>query len=141
MRFGKNNVLCAKYIDIYEFWGVQGGTYILHCTILFIIQKNGKSTRTWPILKSNSTSFWFKKLPRINNKKFIKREPLGAQLIFLYEVRIVVLIDFIVILLTPGIFLIQIVNTNNTNMSLIHFHSKNNIKIRFPKKLGFKVWK
>ena len=37
---------------------------------------------------------------------------------------IVVLIDFIAILVTPGIFLIQIVNTNNTNMYLIHFHSK-----------------
>ena len=24
-------------------------------------------------------------------------------------------------------------NTNNTNMNLIHFHSKNNIKMRFPK--------
>ena len=24
MRFGKNNVLCAKYIDIYEFWGGMG---------------------------------------------------------------------------------------------------------------------
>ena len=43
----------------------------------------------------------------------------GAQLLFLYEVGIVVLIDFIVILLTPGIFLIQIVNTN---MYLIHIH-------------------
>ena len=31
------------------------------------------------------------------------------------------LIDFIAILLTPGIFLIQIVDTNNTNMYLIHF--------------------
>ena len=25
MRFGENNVLCPKYIDIYEFWGVRGG--------------------------------------------------------------------------------------------------------------------
>ena len=24
MRFGENNVLCPKYIDIYEFWGVRG---------------------------------------------------------------------------------------------------------------------
>ena len=24
MRFGENNVLCPKYIDIYEFWGVWG---------------------------------------------------------------------------------------------------------------------
>ena len=44
--------------------------------------------------------------------------------------EIVVLIDFIAILLTPGIFLIQIVNTN---MYLIHFYSKNNTKMHFPK--------
>ena len=24
-RFGENNVLCLKYIDIYEFQGVRGG--------------------------------------------------------------------------------------------------------------------
>ena len=47
-----------------------------------------------------------------------------------HEVSIVVLIDFIAILLTPGIFLIQ---TVNTNMYLIHFYSKNNIKMYIPK--------
>ena len=66
----------------------------------------------------------------MNNKKFMKRGPQGEQLLFLYEVSIVVLIDFIAILLTPGIFLIQIVNTN---MHLIHFYSKNNIKMHIPK--------
>ena len=30
-------------------------------------------------------------------------------------------------------------NTNNTNVYSIHFHSKNNIKIPFPKSLVFKV--
>ena len=61
-------------------------------------------------------------------------------LLFIYEVSIVVLIDFIAILLTPGIFLIQIVNTN---MYLIHFYSKNNIKMHFPKSwvLKFKTVK
>ena len=43
-----------------------------------------------------------------HNKNFRKRRPPGAQLLFLYEVSIIVLIDFIAILLTPGIFLIQI---------------------------------
>ena len=38
--------------------------------------------------------------------------------------------SFIAILLAPGIFLIQIFNTN---MYLINFHSKNNIKMLFPK--------
>ena len=43
----------------------------------------------------------------MNNKKIKKRGPQRAQFLFLYEVSIVVLIDFIAIL-TPGIFLIQI---------------------------------
>ena len=71
----------------------------------------------------------------MNNKKFTNREPQGAPLLFLYEVSILVLIDFITILLTPGIFLIQIVRKNNTNVYLIYFHNKN-IQMRFPK-LGF----
>ena len=69
----------------------------------------------------------------MNNKNFTNRRPQGAPLLFLYEVSIVVLTDFIAILLTPGIFLIQIDNANSTNMYLIHFHSKNIIKMRFPK--------
>ena len=73
----------------------------------------------------------------MNNKKSTKR---GALLLFLYGVRIEVLIDFIAIILTPGIFLIPIVNTNNTKY-LIHFHSKNNIKMCFPKIWVFKVSK
>ena len=73
----------------------------------------------------------------MNNKFFTKMGAQGAPLLFLYEVSIVILIYFIAILLTPGIILIQI-NTNNTNMYLIHFHSKNNIKICFPKSWVFK---
>ena len=69
----------------------------------------------------------------MNNTNFTNRGPKGARLPFLYEVSIEILIDFIAILLTPGIFLIQIVSTNNTNMYLIHFHSKNIIKMHFPK--------
>ena len=69
----------------------------------------------------------------MNNKKCMKSGPQGA--LFLYKVSIVVLIDFLAILLTPGIFLIQIVNTN---MYLIYFLvkinlCKNNIKCIFPK--------
>ena len=109
---------------------------------MFIIQKNGKSTREWPMLKSNSTLFWFNTFfSRMNNKNFTKRGSKGARLLFLYEVSIKVLIDFIAILLTPGIFLIQIVNTNNGNMYLIRFHSKNIINCVFPKVefLKFKI--
>ena len=68
----------------------------------------------------------------MNNKIFTKRGHGRSAPIF-YEVSIVVLIDFIAIHLTPGIFLIQIDNTNNKNVYLIHFHSKNNIKMHFPK--------
>ena len=66
----------------------------------------------------------------MNNRNFTNRG-----LLFIYEVSIVVLINFIAVLLTPGIFLIQIVNTNNTNMYLIHFHIKNKIKMHIPKSL------
>ena len=63
--------------------------------------------------------------------------PQGAPLLFFCEVSIVVLIYFIAVFLTPGIFFIQIVNTNNTNVYLIHFHSKNNIQMHFPKSWVF----
>ena len=69
----------------------------------------------------------------MNNKNFTKRGLKGAPLLFLYEVSIEVLIEFIAILRTPGIFVIQIVKINNTNLYLIRFHSKNIIKMRFPK--------
>ena len=52
----------------------------------------------------------------------MKRGQKGAPLLCLYEVSMVVLIDFIAILVTLGIFLIQIVNKNNTNM---YFNSCN----------------
>ena len=71
----------------------------------------------------------------MNNKNFKKRGPQGAPLLFLYEVSIVVLIDFIAMLITPGILLKQIVNTN---MYLIHIYSKNNIKMHFSKSLVLK---
>ena len=62
MRFGENNVLGPTYIDKYQFWGfVGGGGYMVHLTFFSSIHKNGKSKRAWPILKFNSTSFWFLK--------------------------------------------------------------------------------
>ena len=69
----------------------------------------------------------------MNNKKNTKRVPQGAPLLFIYEMSIVVLIDFIALLLTPDIFSIQFFKINNTNVYLFHFHSKNIIKMRFPK--------
>ena len=73
----------------------------------------------------------------MNNKNFRKRGLQGTKLLFFYEVSIVVLI-MIAIHITPGIFLIEIVNTNNTNMYLIHFHSKNNVKMCLPESWIFK---
>ena len=104
MRFGENNVLGPKYMDMYQFRVLAGGG-IVHLIFLFIIHKNEKSTRAWLILKPNSTSFrFFKKILgwRINSRKRAKEH----SYIFIYESSIVVLIDFIAIFPTPGIFLI-----------------------------------
>ena len=134
-------MLYVQNISIYMHFGGNGGGWRgspIH--FFFIIQKNGKSTRAWPILKSNSTLFSFRTIfPRKNNKKFTKRGHKGAPLPFLYEASMVVLIDFIAILLTPGIFLIQIININNTNMYVIRIYSKNMMKIHFPNTCNFRV--
>ena len=42
MRFGENNVLCPKYINIYEFWRVRGGHTYSTVHFLFIIRKTEK---------------------------------------------------------------------------------------------------
>ena len=49
MAFGEN-VIVPKYIDIYQFRGLAGmgvgkGCCMVHLRFLFIIDKNGKSTR------------------------------------------------------------------------------------------------
>ena len=108
------NVLGIKYryISILGVGG-EGGGEVTWCTLqfLFIIHKDRKSTRAWPALKSNSTSFWFWKNSFWFWKnclgciiKSLRKGPQGASLLFLYEMSIVVLIDFIAIL-TPGVFL------------------------------------
>ena len=129
MKFCEN-VLGPKYIDIYKFRrGYGGGCTYSTIHFLFIIQKNRKSTRAWPILKSNSTSFWFIFFFLgwiIKNLRKVAQGPL----LFLYNLSIVVLIDFIAILPTPGIVLIQIVDRN---MYLIHFYIENSIKMHFSK--------
>ena len=58
----------------------------------------------------------------MNNKNLIETRPQGAPLLFLYTVSIVVPVDFIAILQTLGIFLIENVNTIRY---LIHFYIKN----------------
>ena len=117
-----------------NFGGYRGDVHIPPYIFCLLFKKTEKSIRAWPILISNSTSFWFE---FFFLGWIIKNLGKGAPLLFLYEVSIVVLVDIIAILLTPGIFLIQIVNTN---MYLIHFHSKNIIKMDFTK-VFFKVSK
>ena len=114
--------------------------YIFQKTFFVYYSKSWKKYKsmTYTKIKFYIILIW-KNFPRMNNKNLTKRGPQGVPLLFLYEVSIVVLIDFIAILLTPGIFLIQILNTNNTNMYLIRFHSKYIIKMRFPKSFIFKV--
>ena len=63
----------------------------------------------------------------------LERGASGAPVLFLYEVCIAALIDFIAKLLTPGILLIEIVNRN---IYLFYFYIKNNTKMHFPK-VGF----
>ena len=132
--------LCPKHINIYKFLGgLRGGCTWSTVHFLFIIPKNRESIQEHDIYLNqilhhfNLTHFslgWI-------IKKLWKWGPRGP-MPFLYEVSTVILIDFIAILLTPGIFLTQIVTTN---MYLIHFHSKNIIKMHFPKSWVFKVSK
>ena len=82
-RFGENNVLCSKYIHIYEFRGVRRGHTYSTFHFLFIIKKDGKFTRARPILESNSTSFRSKNFfPTMNNKNLRKEGPRGPRSYF-----------------------------------------------------------
>ena len=115
------------------------GTDIFHHTFLVYYSKKRKKYKSMTHTKIKFDIILILKIfPGMNNKNFTNRGPQGVPLLFLYKVSVVVLIYFIAILLTPGIFLIQIVNTNNTNMYLIHFHSKNIIKKCFHKNRVFK---
>ena len=48
MRFGENNVLCPKYVDIYEFGRVQGGgdVHILPFIFCLLLKKRKKYKST-----------------------------------------------------------------------------------------------
>ena len=143
MRFGKNNVLWPNISIYINFAGVQEEHTWSTVHFLFIIKKKWKSKRAWPILKSNYTSFWFKKrFPRINNKKFMKRRHKSG-LLFLYKVKKEAPISLQSEYSSSNWFHSNthnfrcLFNTNNTNMYLIHYHSKNIIKKYFPKSFFF----
>ena len=76
MRFGENNVLCPKYIYIYEFRGyggdVHGPPYIF-CSLL---KKKKKKHDLY--LNQIPHHFDSKKILRMNNKKITKRGPQEA---------------------------------------------------------------
>ena len=73
MRFGENSVY-VENISIYMNFGGYGRTYMVHRTFFVYYSK-----RAWPILRSNSTSFWFKTtFPRMNNKKNYEKRALGG---------------------------------------------------------------
>ena len=55
MRFGENNVLCPKYIDIYEFRGLQGDIHGSPYIFSLLFKKTEKVQEH--DLQSNSTSF------------------------------------------------------------------------------------
>ena len=89
----------VQNISIYkEFWGVKGGMYIFHCTFFVYYSKKLKKYKSMTYTKIKFyiilISIFF---PRMNNKIFRKKGPQRAPLLFLSEVSIVVLIDFIAI--------------------------------------------
>ena len=75
MRFGDNNVLCVKYINIYEFRGVRGGRTYTTVHFLFIIKKKTKKVQEHDIyLKEILHYFDLIFFSIMSNKKFTKRE-------------------------------------------------------------------
>ena len=91
MRFGENNVLYPKYIDIMNFRGYGGDVHIPPYSFCLLFKKTVKEQEHG--LYSNQIIHNFdlkKKNRRMNNKKIMKRGPQGAPLLFLYEVSIVV---------------------------------------------------
>ena len=87
-----------------NFGGVHGGIHGPPSIFCLLFQKIEKVQEhdlyLNQILHHSDLIFFF----WINNKKFTNRGAQGGPLQFLHEVSIVVLIDFIAILLTPGSF-------------------------------------
>ena len=88
MRFGENNILCPKYINIYEFGWDGGDVHIPPFIFCLLFKKRKKYTS----MTYTKIKFYIilisKNFPRMNNNFFTKS------------------VDFIAILLTPGTFLI-----------------------------------
>ena len=81
MIFGENNVLCPKYINIYEFWGGRGRRTWSTEHILFISQKKPEKVQEYLYLNQILHDFYLNIFfPRMNNKKRTKWGPQGAPL-------------------------------------------------------------
>ena len=92
IRFSENNVLCLKYMSIYEFQGGWGNEHIPPPFVFYYLKKHKEYKRmTYTKIKFYIILI-LKKIPRINNKNFTKRGAQGAPLLFIYELSIVVLV-------------------------------------------------
>ena len=81
MIFGENNVLCPKYIDIYEFWVGRGRRTWSTEHILFISQKITEKVQEYLYLNQILHNFYLNIFfLRVNNKKFTKLGPQGPPL-------------------------------------------------------------
>ena len=90
----------------------------LHCPPYIFCLLFKKTEKVHVHLYLNQILHYFhlkKEFPRMNNKKITKRGPQGAILLFLHEVSMVVLIDFIPILPTPGIPILPTPNSRHSN--------------------------
>ena len=99
---------------------------------LFIIQKNRRSTRAWPIVKSNCTSFWFKHffLGWIIKKiwKGAQGGPTPISLRIEHSSS-----NWFHSNTLNSRHLFNIIQIVDRNMYLIHFYIKNSIKMHFSK--------
>ena len=120
MRFGENNVLCPKYIDIYEFWGyggLGGNIHIPQYIFCLSFKKTEKVQGHYlylnQILHNFDLEHFFHILTSLRSEystsNWFHSNTLNSMHLF------------------------------NTNMYLIHFHSKHIINICFPKSWVFKV--
>ena len=128
IRFLENNVLCPKYIDIYEFGG-YGGMYIFHRTYFVYYSKKRKKYKNMTYIKMK---FYMKQFFLGWIIKIYEREAQGGPSPISLQSEYS----------SSNWFHSNTLNSRhlfNTNMHLIHFHSKTHIQMRFPKSWVFKV--
>ena len=78
MEFGKNNVLCPKYIYIYEFQGGYLDIHIPPYIFCLLVKKMEKVQEHDLYLNQILHHFHLKNFNRMNNKNFMKRGAPGC---------------------------------------------------------------